>query len=168
MDATLGLITVLFDDLVVFVGTAFTAFVGTATFADFAATFTSLGAGLAGAFDVVFVAVLVAVLTAGLVAILIAGLTTGLLIALAGVLAIFLVAAVLVELFVTTDVSFFAGFFIALAIESNQPKLKSYLKFIKRKHCHQPLPQNRTLMQKSNSTFLSIGVLGYSEEHMLT
>ncbi|MFA9275622.1 MAG: hypothetical protein ACEQSE_12190 [Candidatus Aquirickettsiella gammari] len=75
---------------------------------------TDLAAGFA-------TAALVGVLVGALVAPLVA--TLG--VAFIEVLAVFFAAAILVELFVTTDVSFFAGFFIALAIESNQPKLKN-------------------------------------------
>jgi hypothetical protein len=146
--AGLVLDTALFKGLVVLAGATFTALTGAVTFVGLAAIFATFGAGLFDTF--------------------VAGLAGDFVLALIEILADFFVAAVLVELFVTTDVSFFAGFFIALAIESNQPKLKSYLKFIKRKYCNQQLLNNRTLMQKSNSTFLSIGVLGYSEEQTLT
>ncbi|MBR7799580.1 hypothetical protein [Undibacterium fentianense] len=39
-----------------------------------------------------------------------------------------ILGAVFVELFVTTEVSFFAGFFIALAIETNHPKRQGKVK----------------------------------------
>jgi hypothetical protein len=111
--------TALFKGLVAFTGEAFTTLTGVVAFVVLAVTFATFGAGLFDTFVAGFGA----------------GLAADLLLALIEMLADFFVAAVLVELFVTTDVSFFAGFFIALAIESNQPKLKSYLKFIKRKHC---------------------------------
>lgn len=144
-------VTALFRGLIAFTGVAF-AFSEAAIFTVLAAGFAALAIGLVGTFDVALTTVF----------------TAGLTLAFVDTLADFLVAVVLVALFVTTDVSFFVGFFIALAIESNQPKLKSYLKFKKIKHCYQSTLCNRTIIQKSNSTFLSIGVLGYSEEHMLT
>jgi hypothetical protein len=144
-------VAALFRGLIAFAGVAF-AFSGAASFIVLAAGFAVLAIGLVGTFDVALTTVFAA----------------GLTLAFVDTLADFFVAVVLVVLFVTTDVSFFAGFFIALAIESNQPKLKSYLKFKKIKHCYQSTLRNRTIIQKSNSTFLSIGVLGYSEEHMLT
>ncbi|MBR7746418.1 hypothetical protein KDM92_07490 [Undibacterium sp. BYS107W] len=104
----------LFRGLIAFAGVAF-AFSEATSFTVLAAGFAALAIGLVGTFDVALTTVFAA----------------GLTLAFVDTLADFFVAVVLVALFVTTDVSFFAGFFIALAIESNQPKLKSYLKFKK-------------------------------------
>jgi hypothetical protein len=85
-----------------------------------------------------------------------------------GVLAVFFTAAVFVELFVATDVSFFAGFFIALAIESNQPKQTSHLKHERSESLQTIRTKKQCAFPNSNKFFLCIGVLGYSEEQSLT
>jgi chromate transport protein ChrA len=86
-----------------------------------------------------------------------------------GVLAVFFTAAVFVELFVTTDVIFFAGFFIALAIESNQPKQTSHLKHKKSKSLQTIRAKKQCAFPNSNKPFSlrrSFGLLGGADAHL--
>ncbi|MBC3806652.1 hypothetical protein H8K52_04745 [Undibacterium seohonense] len=130
-----------------------------------------LMAGLTFCFATTFTTDLLVDLTAALV-VLAVDLAAGFMEALLGelsVLAVFFAAAIFVELFVTTDVSFFAGFFIALAIESNQPKQTSHLKHEKSKSLHTIRTKKQCAFPNSNKPFSlrrSFGLLGGADAHL--